>query len=49
MTITLYGWGGPSLGTLYVTRTTRGDLVGHIRLCNGKKYPISFHKDSNKA
>ena len=49
MVISLYGWGGPSLGTLFVTRTKRGDLVGQIRLRNGKKYPISFHKDSNKA
>ena len=49
MVISLYGWGGPSLGTLFVTRTKRGDLVGQIRLLNGKKYPISFHKDSNKA
>ena len=48
MVIKLYGWGGPSLGMLFVTRTKRGDLVGQIQLLNGKKYPISFHKDSNK-
>jgi len=49
MVIKLYGWGGPSLGTLFVTRTKRGDLVGQIQLLNGKKYPISFHKDSNQT
>ena len=48
MVIKLYGWGGPSLGMLFVTRTKRGDLVGQIQLLNSKKYAISFHKDSNK-
>src|SRR5438067_10093949 len=48
MVIKLYGWGGPSLGMLFMTRTKRGDLVGQIQLLNGKKYAISFHKDSNK-
>ena len=48
MAITLWGWGSPPLGTLYVKRTSRGDLVGRIRMLNGKSYPISFHKDSNK-
>jgi signal peptidase I len=49
MAITLWGWGSPPLGTLYVKRTPRGDLVGRIRLLNGKSYPISFHKDSNRT
>jgi hypothetical protein len=48
MAITLWGWGSPPLGTLYVKRMPRGDLVGRIRLLNGKSYPIRFHKDSNK-
>jgi signal peptidase I len=49
MAITLWGWGSPPLGTLYVRRTSRGDLVGRIRLLNSKSYPISFHKDSNQT
>jgi hypothetical protein len=49
MAITLWGWGSPPLGTLYVKRTPHGDLVGNIRLLNGKSYPISFHKDSNQT
>jgi len=49
MVISMYGWGGPSLGTLFVTRTKRGDLVGSIQLLHGHKYPISFHKDSNQT
>jgi hypothetical protein len=49
MVITMYGWGAPSLGTLFVTRTKRGDLVGQIQLLHGKTYPISFHKDSNRT
>jgi signal peptidase I len=49
MAITLYGWSSPPLGTLYVKRMPRGDLVGRIQLLHGKSYPISFHKDSNQT
>ena len=49
MVITLYGWGGAPLGTLFVTRTKRGDLVGHVQLADGHTYPIAWRKDSNTA
>src|SRR5918912_4591694 len=49
MVINLYGWGGAPLGTLFMTRTKRGDLVGQIQLADGHTYPIAWRKDSNTA
>jgi hypothetical protein len=49
MVINVYGWGGAPLGTLFVTRTKRGDLVGHIQMVGGQKYPIAWRKDTNKT
>jgi hypothetical protein len=49
MVITLYGWGGAPLGTLFVTRSKRGDLVGHLNVADGGTYPISWRKDTTTA
>jgi hypothetical protein len=58
MGITLYGWGGPTLGRLYLRRTAHGDLTGQIQLLQsnevtgkakyGAKYSISFRKTGNR-
>ena len=47
MALTLYGWGTPPLGRMFLTRTNSGDLIGQIQLLDGKRYAISWHKDSN--
>ena len=49
MVINVYGWGGAPLGMLFVTRTKRGDLVGHIQVVGGSTYPIAWRKDAPTA
>lgn len=58
MEITLYGWGSPTLGRLYVRRVAHGDLSGQIQLIQsnevtgktkyGPKYSIYFRKTGNR-
>jgi hypothetical protein len=48
LVVSLYGWGSPSLGTMWLHRKPGGDLSGTIRLRNQtRRYPVSFHKISN--
>jgi hypothetical protein len=48
--VSLYGWGSPSLGTMWLHRKANGDLSGSIRLRNQtRRYPISFQKISNHS
>ncbi|MBV9279252.1 MAG: hypothetical protein JOZ41_04150 [Chloroflexi bacterium] len=58
MEITLYGWGSPALGRLFVRRVAHGDLSGQIQLLKtdgatgkgsfGPRYSISFRKTGNR-
>lgn len=46
--VSLYGWGSPSLGTMWLTRSANGDLSGTIQLRGqARPYPISFRKLSS--
>jgi len=45
MTITLFGWGSPPIGTLELRRAASGDLTGQIHLLGeARAYPINFRR-----
>jgi hypothetical protein len=45
ITVTLFGWGSPSLGTMTLARQAGGDLAGTFRLFGqARSVPIRFHR-----